>query len=335
MPFPAFRIYSIICLSLCFACSTPTSESQGKKPSKQISPTSKPKAKPIPSAIAITIDDLPGINLDNYQEVTDKLLTTLKKYQVPAIGFVNENKLYRKNKLNTARLNLLDDWLAAGMELGNHTYSHPDYNRLTFEEFTANIIKGEFHTKRLQEKYGQTMRYFRHPFLHTGNTTEKKTQLEQFLKDRKYEIAPVTIDNSEWIFAKAYHVSMRAKNEEQMAKVGASYVTYMEAKTAFFESNARQLFGRPIKHTLLIHANALNGDYLDELLEMYQQRGYEFIALETALEDTAYDSEDAYAGRGGITWLHRWAMTQKVDKSLYKGEPTCPEFIQEIAGIRE
>ena len=326
MYFSTPQIYSIICLSVFFSCSSPTREPKVKEIPKPISPT-----------IAITIDDLPGVNLDDYQEVTDKLLTTLKKYQVPAIGFVNENKLYRyyKHQLDSTRLKLLDDWLAAGMELGNHTYSHPDYNRLTFEEFTANIIKGEFHTKRLHEKYGQTMRYFRHPFLHTGNTTEKKTQLEQFLKDRNYEIAPVTIDNSEWIFAKAYHISMRARDTAQMAKIGESYITYMEAKTAFYENNAKQLFGRPVKHTLLIHANALNGDYLEELLAMYQQRGYEFISLETALEDTAYDSEDAYAGRGGITWLHRWAMTQKVDKSFYKGEPTCPEFIQEIAGIKE
>lgn len=326
MHFPAHQIYVIFCLLVIFSCSNPIPERKVEE-----------KQQPISPAIAITIDDLPGVNLDDYQEVTDNLLTTLKKYQVPAIGFVNENKLYRyyKNKFDSTRLNLLDDWLAAGMELGNHTYSHPDYNRLTFEEFTANIIKGEFHTKRLHEKYGQTMRYFRHPFLHTGNTTEKKTQLEQFLKDRNYEIAPVTIDNSEWIFAKAYHISMRSKDEEQMAKVGESYITYMEAKTAFYENNAKQLFGRPIKHTLLIHANALNGDYLDELLEMYQQRGYEFISLETALEDAAYDSEDAYAGKGGITWLHRWAMTQKVDKSFYKGEPACPEFIQGIAGIKE
>ena len=326
MYFSTPQIYSIICLFVIFSCSSPTREPKVKETPKPISPT-----------IAITIDDLPGVNLDDYQEVTDKLLTTLKKYQVPAIGFVNENKLYRyyKHKLDSTRLKLLDDWLAAGMELGNHTYSHPDYNRLTFEEFTANIIKGEFHTKRLHDKYGQTMRYFRHPFLHTGNTVEKKTKLEQFLTDRQYEIAPVTIDNSEWIFAKAYNISMRSKDAVQMAKVGESYITYMEAKTAFYENNAKQLFGRPIKHTLLIHANALNGDYLDELLEMYQQRGYEFISLETALEDTAYDSEDAYAGRGGITWLHRWAMTQKVDKSFYKGEPACPEFIQEIAGIKE
>lgn len=316
--------YLLLCLSLFIACSTPT-------PTPKVAATLVP---PSP-AIAITIDDLPGISLTNYQEVTDNLLTTLKKYQVPAIGFVNENKLYPKKKLDTTRLNLLEDWLAAGMELGNHTYSHPDYNRLTFEEFTANILKGEFHTKRLHAKYGQQMRYFRHPFLHTGNTPEKKTQLEEFLREHNYEIAPVTIDNSEWIFAKAYYMALRKKDTEQMKKIGASYVTYMQDKTAFYEAQSKMLFDRPIKHTLLIHANALNGDYLDELLEMYQQRGYQFISLETALTDEAYRSVDEYAGRGGITWLHRWAMTQKVDKAFFKGEPACPQFIQDYAGIQE
>ncbi len=189
--------------------------------------------------------------------------------------------------------------------------------------------------KKLQAKYGQQMRYFRHPFLHAGNTPEKKAQLEQFLTKNNYEIAPVTIDNSEWIFAKAYHVAMQKKEEEEMKKIGKAYVTYMEDKTAFYEAQSKMLFGRPIKHTLLIHANALNGDYLDELLEMYKQRGYQFISLESALTDEAYQSKDEYSGRGGITWLHRWAMTQKVDKAFFKGEPACPEFIQEIAGIRE
>jgi len=46
---------------------------------------------------------------------------------------------------------------------------------------------------------------------------------------------------------------------------------------------------------------------LDELLAMYQQRNYAFISLEEALADEAYQSQDDYAGRGGISWLHRWA----------------------------
>lgn len=294
-----------------------------------------PKQSTSQRTIAITIDDLPGISLDDYEEVTDKLLTTLKKYQVPAIGFVNEGKLYRKNKLNKSRLALLEDWLTAGMELGNHTYGHPDYNRLTFEEFSADILMGEIHTKKLQAKYGQTMRYFRHPFLHTGNTPGKKAQLEQFLSEHNYEIAPVTIDNSEWIFAKAYHIALRAKDATQMEKIGETYVTYMEDKTAFYEEQCKMLFEREIKQTLLIHANALNGDYLDGLLEMYQKRGYTFVSMEETLKDPAYQSKDEYAGRGGISWIHRWAMTKKVDKAFFKGEPACPQFIQDYAGLTE
>ncbi|MFK7979484.1 MAG: polysaccharide deacetylase family protein [Saprospiraceae bacterium] len=331
-----YLFYTLFFLSFFFACSPPTPAPTIKKtPTLTNVQVIKATASLNQPAIAITIDDLPGISAVNYQEMTDKLLTTLKNYQVPAIGFVNENKLYSKNKLNTARLNLLEDWLAAGMELGNHTYSHPDYNRLTFEQFIANIIKGEFHTKRLHAKYGQKMRYFRHPFLHTGNTTEKKTQLEQFLANRQYEIAPVTIDNSEWIFAKAYYIALRKKDGVQMKKIGEAYVDYMKDKTIFYETQSKMLFDRPIKHTLLIHANALNADYLDELLAMYQERNYAFISLEEALTDEAYQSKDEYAGRGGITWLHRWAMTQKIDKAFFKGEPACPEFIQEIAGIQE
>lgn len=287
------------------------------------------------SHIAITIDDLPGISLDNYQEVTDKLLTTLKKYKVPAIGFVNEGKLYPKNKLNQSRLNVLEDWLKAGMELGNHTYSHPDYNSISFEDYKSDIIKGEKHTKLLQKKYQQEMKYFRHPYLRVGNSIEKKEKLEAFLTKRGYKTAPVTIDNSEWIFAKAYHISLQAKNLEQMKKIGIAYVNYMEATTAYYEQQSQQLFGRPIKHVLLLHANALNGDYLDELLAMYKKRGYQFTSLNTILKDTTYQTKDTYTGKGGISWIHRWALTKKVDKSFFIGEPTCPEFVEQIAGFKD
>jgi len=322
------------CLLFFFiACANP-SPKMPANPAKEMKEATLKQSTP-QRTIAVTIDDLPGISLDDYEKVTDKLLTTLKKYQVPAIGFVNEGKLYKKNKLNKSRLALLEDWLTAGMELGNHTYGHPDYNRLTFEEFSADILKGEIHTKKLQVKHGQTMRYFRHPFLHAGNTPEKKEQLEQFLAAKNYEIAPVTIDNSEWIFAKAYHIALRAKDATQMKKVGETYVTYMEDKTAFFEEQCKMLFDREIKQTLLIHANALNGDYLDELLDMYQKRGYAFVSMEETLKDTAYQSKDEYAGRGGITWIHRWAITKKVDKAFFKGEPACPQFIQDYAGLME
>ena len=77
--------------------------------------------------VSVTIDDLPVVStrrdLKNRQEITKKLLGHIKKAKVPAIGFVNENKLYVDDKRVEAEVDLLRMWVDAGLELGNHTYS--------------------------------------------------------------------------------------------------------------------------------------------------------------------------------------------------------------------
>ena len=290
-------------------------------------------------SLAITIDDLPAVtqqrSLENFQEITRKILTTLQHEKAPAIGFVNESKLYDNGQLLPGRLALLEQWLDAGLDLGNHTFGHPDYHRISFEEFSADLLAGEEHTRALLRSRNRVLRYFRHPFLHTGNSPEKKRQLAEFLRSRSYLVAPVTIDNAEYIFARAYDQARINGDSATMRRVGEAYIPYMEAKTAFYEANSRALFGRNIAHTLLIHANNLNADYLGALLAMYRHRGYHFVRLAEALVDEAYQSADAYTGNGGITWLHRWAITRKVDKSFFAGEPACPEFVMELAGMRE
>ena len=79
---------------------------------------------------------------------------------------------------------------------------------------------------------------------------------------------------------------------------------------------------------VLVHAYALNGDSLGELLGWLQGRDYRFIPLEEALEHPAYASEDRYEGPAGITWLHRWAITRNMPKSIFAGEPAAPDWIQ-------
>ena len=289
--------------------------------------------------VVITIDDLPLVSRLNdkqtYSSVTEGILKALKDYNAPGIGFVNEKKLEIKDVADPFRVALLEDWLKAGMELGNHSYSHPDLNRITLEEYQEDILKGETITKELLGKYQKEMRYFRHPFLHTGNTSEKKEGLAQFLAAHDYQPAPVTIDNAEWIFARAYDNAILAKDEKMKAKIGGAYLAYMEAKTAFYEGQSKKLFQREIPQILLIHANTLNRDYLGELLQMFHDRGYAFISMEKALEDSAYDSKDEFVGIPGITWLDRWALTRKMPKEFFQGEPPAPKFIQDYAGIRE
>ncbi len=290
--------------------------------------------------MTITIDDLPMVTLEEDDsmrlQMNLDLLSHLSEYEVPAIGFVNEKKLFNNDgQLVPIRKQMLIEWMEAGFELGNHTYSHPDYNALESEAFFEEVMKGEVITRPLVHHYNQELKYFRHPYLHRGNTPEKVEVLENFLSEKGYIEAPVTIDNSEWIFARAYELALRRNQRLMASRIGDAYVDYMLDKTNYYESNAQELFGRDISQTLLIHDNFLNAAYLGRLLRALSQSGYEFISLKEALEDPAYDSEDTTSLRAGITWLHRWAITKKVDKSFFQGEPSCPQFVQDYAGITE
>lgn len=295
---------------------------------------------PAPSgrSVAVTFDDLPlnTLSRDNvaWQEMTTRLLGHIRAYQIPAIGFVNEGKLYPDDRLDSVRVHLLRQWLEAGLELGNHTYSHPDLHHTPLAEFLADLRRGEVVTRPLMREFGRELRYFRHPFLHTGRDLETKTGLEAYLQENGYTVAPVTIDNSEWIYARAYELSLQAKDSDQCERLTVSYIAYMDSKFAYFEDQARALFGREIPQVLLLHANRLNADYFGELAEMIRRRGYRFISLEEVLKDAAYGSEDHFTGSGGITWLHRWAITAGKSGEFFAGEPEAPAFVREAAGMR-
>ena len=269
--------------------------------------------------VAVTFDDLPA-----NPAFAPRLLRSIVAAKVPAIGFVNEYKL-----TTNAHIDVLKRWHEAGLELGNHTYSHRDLHVIGADAFTREILRGEEVTRAI---LGRNPRWFRHPMLHTGNSAEAKQQVETFLAQRGYRVAPVTLDNSEWIFAKAYDVTKDAATRK---RIGKAYLLYMDRKLAYFEDQSRKLFGRNIRHVLLLHANALNADWFGELATSMKKRGYTFITIERALEDPAYRSADTYTGPGGITWIHRWALTAGKKGAFFAGEPATPQWIQDVAGIRE
>ncbi len=287
--------------------------------------------------VVITIDDLPVVsvlplNQAQRDSITTGILAATKKHAIPAIGFVNENKLVDSTgNLDPARVGLLRRWLDQGLELGNHTWSHPDLHRISLTQFEAEVLKGEKVTRKLMVERGQTPRYFRHPFLHTGRSIAIRDSLNRFLLDHGYRVAPVTIDNGDYLFAAAYDRARAAGDAATTARIRSTYLEYMDSVTAFYERQAVAIVGRDIPQILLLHANRLNADGLDELASMLKRRGYRFIPLSQAVRDAAYQSADTFAGPQGITWLHRWAMTAKLPRSIFRGEPDVPEWVAKAA----
>jgi peptidoglycan/xylan/chitin deacetylase (PgdA/CDA1 family) len=286
--------------------------------------------------IAVTIDDLPVVaknsNLKIRQEITRKLLTHVTKAKIPAIGFVNERKLYTDEKRVEAEIDLLRKWLDAGLELGNHTFSHMSLHDNPLEKYEADILKGEIITKELLGTKNLKIRYFRHPYLWTGLDMETKSKLGTFLNEHSYTIAPVTIDNSDWIFARAYDNALEKNDKKLQKQIGAAYIPYLEAKMDYWERQSMKLFGREIKQILLLHANSINSDYFDDAANMLKKRGYKFVTLEEALKDETYELPDTFTKKNGISWLHRWALA-KGRENILPDEPKVPDFVLKAAGV--
>ncbi len=276
------------------------------------------------------MDDLPVApgsvrSLEEAQEITRNILSTFQEYRVPAIGFVNENRLEVDGVVDPARVALLEQWLQAGLELGNHGYAHLDLHRVDVATWEQDIVKGARVLDPLLARHGKTPRFFRHPFLHTGKSVAIRDRTSAFMKDHGYRVAPVTIDNQEWMFGFAY---AQASTDADKKRIAEAYLRYMKSVVEFYEEQARAIVGEEIPQILLVHAYALNGDSLGELLGWLRGRDYRFIPLEEALQHPAYASEDQYTGPAGITWLHRWAITRNMPKSIFAGEPEAPDWIK-------
>jgi peptidoglycan/xylan/chitin deacetylase (PgdA/CDA1 family) len=275
--------------------------------------------------VAITYDDLPGIVLRNRLEtltdVNAGLLRVLTEFNVPAIGFVNEGKLDVPGE-REARTALLTRWLDAGLALGNHTYSHRGLTNTLLAEYQADVLKGEEVTRPMVEARGGAFEFFRHPMTQTGPTREVRDGFERFLAEHGYRIAPFTIEDADYIFARVYDVALEAGDVEQAARIRHAYLEHQTSKFVFFEQLSIDTFGREIPQILLVHVNRLNADVAAESYQRMTARGYRFVSLEVALNDEAYRTPDGYVGRFGPSWLHRWRVgLGKPNRLPEEGDP--------------
>jgi peptidoglycan-N-acetylglucosamine deacetylase len=288
--------------------------------------------------LAVTVDDLPGAipgtdrgpgDLKELQKINRAIPSILRSHHVPAIGFVNEYKLQVTGERD-ARAALLQMWLDAGLSLGNHTYSHADFQTTPLSQFEDDTIHGEVVTRALMAATGQTEKYFRHPFLNTGPTAEAKASLEAFLKQRGYTIAPVTLDCADWMFNDILGKAIEKRDKKLAAKTKKEYFQYVDTVFGYFEGVTRNLFGREIPQVLLLHDSELNAEELDAFLTRIEQRGYRFVSLDEALADPAYATPDLYVGPEGISWLNRWRISFGQDPD-FKHNPDPPKWVMQMS----
>ena len=106
--------------------------------------------------VALTIDDLPFVrtggipslkSLDAQAATANrKLLKAITRHKVPVTGFVIEKSVEELGLVPGQRI--LREWIRRGLDLGTHSYAHPDFDTQTVEEFEVRLFVAKQHSLR-------------------------------------------------------------------------------------------------------------------------------------------------------------------------------------------
>jgi peptidoglycan/xylan/chitin deacetylase (PgdA/CDA1 family) len=199
-------------------------------------------------------------------------------------------------------------WQRSGAVIGNHGHRHLSLSRVAVSEYTADVARAD----SLLRLYSYPAKLFRHPFLHVGPDTLTANALARWLDAREYRVAPVTIDNNEWVYAQAYTKAIARRDSAMIRRLVPAYLEHIDQAFAFAESLSFRVVGEEIPQILLLHANELNRDHIEAVLAVISRRGYSFISLDTALSHPAYRRPTYYYGPWGISWVLRWSPDSTV-----------------------
>lgn len=237
--------------------------------------------------LAITVDDLPthgqlppGVTRE---AVAQSFLDTFQREHLPPVyGFVNGAKVEK----DPSTLRVLEMWHAAGQPLGNHTWSHWNLTRIPSETFLSEVDKNQTLLDRI-DPHGDT-RWLRYPYLHEGDTVEKRRAVRAGLAARGMRIAEVTMDFEDYLWNDPYARCSAMQDEAALQYLHDSYLATADRYIGLYRGLAKQAYGRDIRYVLLMHVGAFDAKMLPELLNLYRTRGFRFVTMQRALADKAY-----------------------------------------------
>ena len=259
--------------------------------------------------VALTFDDLPQLALTDdlayAQAITKDLLAGLRRHRLPATGFVVGSKLEGDD--HAARTAMLEAWLKAGLPLGNHTYDHGSLNRMSLSDYIADVQEDDDVLRPLLARHRQKPAWFRHPYLETGTTMEVKDGFESWLKAHGYRVAPVTLENADWMFAYPYDEAVQKGDAAEARRIRQAYVEYTAKCVVWYREAALELLGRRPALVFLLHGSRINADSIDDLADILRRNGLKAVSLARAMRDPAYAIPEDQPDTAGDEWLSRWS----------------------------
>ena len=219
----------------------------------------------------------------------------MKKHHIgQTVAFVNAGRA--ENSKDGVKI--LEAWVKDGNLLGNHTWSHPDLNNILLKVYIDEIARNDAYLKHYGSNF---LKFFRYPFLHEGNTQEKRDSVRTYLAQNEYIIAQVTLDFSDWVWNAAFTRCLNSKNYDEVKWLHESFASEAVENLKASRILSEFLFDRQIKHIALIHPFALSVELLDIVITSWEKKWCQVYYLNRSSQGSSISNQSKY--RSGFS-LH-------------------------------
>ncbi len=237
--------------------------------------------------VALTFDDLPAAGGLAHGEtrvaIATKLTDELRANHLKGVyGFVTAVDLDDDPDTHGA----LKLWIDAGMNIGNHTWSHPALSDVTAEEYIHELAENEPALKEYAGK--RDWHWFRYPYLEEGDTVAKHEAVRDWLRDHGYRVAEVTLNFNDDDWSDPY---IRCKNKGDEAGIAWLKQSYLASAKEYIRRGREEeivAFGHEIPSVLLLHATDFTTLMLPDLMKLLKEEGFRFASLPKVERNPAY-----------------------------------------------
>jgi peptidoglycan/xylan/chitin deacetylase (PgdA/CDA1 family) len=264
-----------------------------------------------PIELALTVDDLP-VHMSkpdtvSRTEILRGFIQAFAKTGLQGVwGFVNAKGLGEDPSSRAG----MEEWRAAGHHLGNHTFSHADLVGLSVPGYLSELSRDE--PALLELSRGDDFHQFRYPYLSEGDTLAKRDGVRQALASLGYRVAEVTVDFGDWAWNDPYTRCLAKGDLQTISWMEKAYFEAALDRLRLSDEWARDLFGRPIRQILLLHAGVFGSRMIERLIAAYRNEGVRFVSLEEAEGDPIYSTDPRVVNQGGTTFLRLWGQAKGV-----------------------
>jgi peptidoglycan-N-acetylglucosamine deacetylase len=263
-------------------------------------------------AIAFTFDDGPNMADVIGLSPADRNAAILKQLadaHLKSILFVT------RPDADPRRNELIRQWGVAGHQIGNHTATHPDFDKVSVADFERELLRCDTAIRTMPG----FVRRFRFPFLKEGNTLEKRDGFRAFLDSISYETGPVSVDASDWYYSQRLSARLKEHPDANRLPYRDAYLRHLYDRAQYYDGLSHIVLGRSVAHVLLLHHNLINALFLGDVVQMFREKGWTLIDSQTAFQDPVYAMRpDTLPAGESILWA--LAKQKGVTGLRYPGE---------------